>query len=245
MALIYQKTISDKCLVLDSRESAWFPLKCGAWTGLEIGVLFSLTSSSDHNAPYSNESIEYSNPYDGIFFGIKDTGFYLPLESGHFIGLTSAPSFGGTSTINGTNALYGSGFALYSIASSGASYAEIGIHSGFHLASPNASTGSTGFASFIGLKFEVTGIGTNGQSIRVLSSNDYFNAGTNDTSTAFLRGKLTAFPEHVSTTSYSYFTTGFVDGGGPLPIPEAFYVYMPFTQNRFRLHAIMATNLTV
>lgn len=241
MATILQKTPADKCVVLNSRESLWYPLNLGVWTGLSIGMMVSFTSSGNTNGLYTGESIPYTGANCGIFWGIADSGSYQPLQSGYFVGVATATGFDGTSgTIDGTGSVYGAANSLWSIAGSGGISTPLGIHSGFNIASPPLATGTGFFATFAGMKVEVTGLGTSGQSVRVLMSSDQALSGTNMTAITGLTGILSAFPPFVTASPYGYYTTGFVNGGGPLPIPSGLYVYMPFVNNRLRIHSIYA-----
>lgn len=238
MAVIYTKlpASGEKCLILNPREEFLQPFSVGSWTELRMGILYSLTSASDPNGLYSSETISYTDSLNGIYIGLKDADkTILPFQSGsHFIGIATAANSNLGNGILQSGLIQGYDTGLSFVATSGVTGVYDGAIGGLYPVLPVQSTGNSSFATFFGLKVVVTGLGSNGQSVSVSATNGVSGAGTNNTSLSYLQSQLD-YLDNLSGQSI-YYTTGFVNGAGPLPLPTALFVYLPFLQNSIRLH---------
>lgn len=246
MATIFlkQPASGNSCLVLDTREVFYQQLNpvswlSDGWTDLRIGMFYSLTTQNGLNSLYTPENLAYSTPDNGLLFGLTTTGTYSPSQfTSHYIGLTSSPISGSGSSALLSGAIHGANGRFYARVSSGYSGASSGSLSPIYPATPAMATGTTGFASYLGMRIEVTGLGTSGQSVKIQLDNGVSGVGTDDTSVELLRNRLGGFQAQ-SESNYIYYTTGFVNGGGPLPMPSGFIAYSPFLSNRLRIHTIL------
>lgn len=246
MAVIFYKQpeSGNKCLILDSREMLFQQLSptgwlSEGWTDLRVGMFYSFTALEVSNGLYSPETISYSTPDDGFLFGLTTTGVLCPSQiTSHYIGITSSPVSGSGSSALLSGVLHGANGRIYPLVTSGYSGTSSGSLNGIYPSLPAAATGSTGFASYLGMRIEVTGLWTEGQSVRIQLDNGVSGVGGNDTSVELLRYKLGGFQPQ-SQSEFMYYTTGFVNGGGALPLPSGFIAYAPFINNRLRIHTIL------
>lgn len=244
MATIFQKALpvsGENCLILNQGEALIYPFSVGSWTELRIGAFFSFTTASSDNATWSDETSNYTASKNGFFWGIKDSGISLPISSGaSFIGLGINTSFAGaTHVVTASQYVDGAapGSNFYQLFSTGTVVTGQTIGgTRLYLASATQQTGTTAFASYNGIKIQITGLGTAGQSVRLSSSVDSLY--TNDTSEVNLRQKLSAFAGS-ATSTFAYFTSGFVGGSGPLTLPSSLFLYSPFFNNRVRVHSLV------
>lgn len=215
------------------------PFDVGTWTQIRMGMLYSLTTTGNSNGLYTSESRDFGIAGDGIYVGIKDTGIQLPLQSGSlFIGAGTAAATGnGATSLTGIT-IQGFNGQISLFGSSGNSGIQCANIAGIYPTSPANATGNTAFAAFFGVRIEGTGIGTSGQSFRITASNGTSGAGTSNTSLPWLRSQLGYLTGDVN-TPYLYYTTGFENGGGPLPLPTSFFAYSPFLSNRLRIHGFV------
>lgn len=84
MATIYQKTASDKTLILSPREYFLRPFDFGTdWTEVRVGIFFGGVTSGGDNTQAVSETVAVSSAIDRIAFGIKDSATAaLPGQAG-------------------------------------------------------------------------------------------------------------------------------------------------------------------
>lgn len=102
MATIYQKTATDRCIILQPREAMLRKMNIPVgWSDLAIAMAFSITSDVGDNATPVTEALNVSSALDRISFGIKDDSTILPLMAGsRFIGLNTFTPWDSTVRIN-------------------------------------------------------------------------------------------------------------------------------------------------
>jgi len=102
MAAIYEKTSSDKALIIGPRESLTYPFDFGDWSQIRIGLEVFCFASSGFGFSGQPELIPLQdgiiNPTTCFFWGLKETGRNLennlPFTSGNnFIGYFAGTKF--------------------------------------------------------------------------------------------------------------------------------------------------------
>lgn len=239
MATIYQKTASDKTLILSPREYFLRPFDFGTdWTEVRIGMYFSGVTSGGDNTQAGSETVALSTAADRIAFGIKDSGTSsLPGTVGSvFLGALTATTR--SSECNGQG-FQGSSLGLlaaggYSGATlvGGATAQEMSNSMGFG----GGVADATGYCGFYGLQFVIAnrGLATQTVTIRASDATGSPIAGATYTASA-LRTLLNNGP-----WTGTAHTLAWNDGAAAYAIPDAVYVRMPFYNNRIRISAIRA-----
>lgn len=250
MSVIFQKSSPPfgNCLVLGIREAFYQPFNIGTWTEARMGMYYSFTAAPGSsnpdtfnvNSPYVGESMAYTGSPNGLFIGITNSGATtLPLAGNSiYAGISLSASFVSGSGILADGILKGfpnGSPNLTTLCSSGTGYQILGSFGGLYPVSPALSTGTSSYASFLGLRFVIGNVGQTGQTIDVSASTNQSGIGTNSISLDSLRAQLLSFPNQ-SIGTPQYFTTGFSSGGGPLPPPDSMLIYFPLDNNRIRIH---------
>jgi hypothetical protein len=232
MAIIYQKTVTDKTCILSPREYILRPFDFGTdWTEVRVGMYFSGIAASGDNTDSAAEQVTLSSASDRVAFGIKDSatsdlpGFGAAL----FLGCVSET--GSNAYCSGT---YFASFAASRVAAAG--YHETTLVNGSSsltaaLTYPASASGATGYAGFFALKFVISNRGTSSQSVAISATTTGTVAGTDYSATA-LQLLMN------NNTYQSPVTVAWNDGAIARTIPDAFYCRMPFYSNRIRLSAI-------
>lgn len=233
MATIYQKTVSDKTLILAPREFFLRPFDLGAWTEMRIGVFLSGVTSGGDNTDSVVESVTVNTAADRIAFGIKDSasndlpGFGSALFLGAVTETSAASESSATAFNSGNNRVSAAGYFATTLV--GGAFAQtIGQLLNF----PSAA-GATGYCGFAAIKFVITNLGASSQSVAISATSTTPIAGT-DYSASALRILMNnaVFGTPVA--------TAWNTGAAARTLPDAVYVRMPFYSNRIRLSAIRA-----
>lgn len=235
MALIYQKTVSDKTLILAPREFILRPFDFQAWTEMRFGIYFDGVASSGDNTNSAAETVALSTAADRIAFGIKDSA------TNDLPGFGAALFLGCVTETGGSSYCSGSAFSnLASVDSAAAGYHEttlVGGTSGQFLGTalnyPATCSGATGYNGFFAMKFVITNIGTSSQAVTISAVSTTPIAGT-DYSAQALR---------LAINNAVYGTTRSItwnDGAVARTLPDAIYIRMPFYSNRIRVSAMRA-----
>jgi hypothetical protein len=254
MATIYQKLAAsgDNCLILEPKEALLYPFSFD-YTYIKMGMFVSYTTLEENNG-YSatSETIASANlttDYKNVFLcGFKDNSPLNPLRSGTFVGASvfkvGANNFllkqSANNCITNTNTASGliSQTGTYSLFQYNSNWTTNDSLSSncFPLPTSTLATGSGAYAAFWGLSLKIANKGTTGQSVSLGIAKNSYAAGFSDISNTAMRNLMSdAFTEG----SYSPLTSGFVSGAGPLPLPNAVYVYSPFINNRLRIHSVL------
>lgn len=232
MAKIYAKPIAtgtDKCLILDPREAIIYPFNIGDWTEARLGFFVSMCHTIGDNTNAVNESVNADNPSNAWAIGLKNNDTNLPISSGaKFWGI--CPSTVTSINVSATNA---SG-AHRTIVADGSTI--IGTSASFHgnmYLNPGATL-TSGFAYFLGLKFNITNKGLATQTVGM----QYDSKATtySDTSISALRARLVGFaPDSASGSSGLAWNTG----TEAKAIPDTIFMRFPFANNRIRIHSLL------
>lgn len=244
MATIFQKTATDNCIVLDSRESLTYPFSLGNWSEIRLGIEMSIVAiTGGYNTVGTDETVGGTSQTNSFYFGFKNTGTLFPdTISGFFVGVIP----------NGVGANYTAAPGGLNGRLSQASTADLnwGIQSGStsrvgplldtssrHIwAGGDSVANSTLYCSRQGLRVILISGNTTNQFLQL----DTFNNSTTDY-TPNITG-LRSFMDLMANSSsgtYQFLTNGFVGGGAPLPFPNAFFIYNPFISNQIRIHTLV------
>lgn len=234
MALIYQKD-TEKTLILSPRESYQRAFDFGLdWTEIRLGMYFSGISAAGDNSASVNETVNINNASDRIAYGIKNSTNtnYPGTADSIFIG---ALSNGSSSQCNGEN-FYSqpstllAGGGLYGITQILPGSPNLGAG----LIYPNSPAGSTSYCGAAILRIVISNRGLSNQSVVVSSAFTKTISGS-DYSSAALR-TLMNNASWVAAGSFNW-----NDGSVAYPIPDAFYIRLPFYNNRIRISCMRAT----
>lgn len=236
MATIYQKTVSDKTLILAPREFILRPFDFQLWTEMRLGVFFGGVTSGGDNTQSSSETVTLSTSADRICFGLKNSSTNdIPGVTGSlFLGAMTGTGlssqmpggidFGTTGT---SNNLSGGGYdGTTLVGGTTAEYIE-------DMKFPSDTSAATSYNGFYAVKFVITNRGSSSQSISISSTAARTVSGT-DYSAQALR-LLINNATYGTPASVAWNT-----GAAARTIPDAIYIRMPFYSNRIRISAMRA-----
>ena len=239
MALVYEKIVGDKTVILEPREGAIrIPLaSANPWTEWRIAVALSLTSTAASNAAYPSESFVTSTVYDRFACGLKNSSNDdLPGVAGtSFWGLL-------TRNTNTVSIVHTTGaFDLGSSGNPGLTVAEgtsiaSASNASFSTLKWSTSTetqAATLFANLLGIRLVINNRGTATQTVQMAMGTNHVNV--TDTSETALRAYL------VGLSSWSALTAAVTanDGVTAYAVPDAFFFRCPLLSSRIRLHNVM------
>lgn len=237
----------DRTLILDPRQAMVYPFPYEDWTILNMGMLISATSAIEDNA-YLNWSANFKysvntqTPRDRIYIGLKGNNPDFPGENGeNFMGILA------TSGANDIRRV-SNGFSNASMAfenNTSPEVIDVGVvhnNGGFSSSSINymkipcaeCMSGSGNYSSFHALHFTINNKGESGQSVTIkYCTTMEDNAGGIPKKTDNeLKNMMAAGP---------YTTIGtfpWNNSGGPYDIPDAIFMYIPWSQVRLRIHNV-------
>jgi hypothetical protein len=240
--IMYQ---NEKNLLLEPREAFYRPFNFGEWTEMRIGMLFRLVSTASDSGSIITESISVNNDSDKVYIGLKDSGSNMPGVSGtNFIGMASFTGSGIRS--DGANPSYvsfgdyGNSFyhRLYLTAFSGSNMYRAYFYEATNL-SPQFSGSASGsnYNGFYGVKFTLLNSGSANQQVQVQYKRTYLTlvgSSSADLHSHIIDNSGWTNPPASSTASWA---TG-------IPLPNSFFVYSPFYNNRLRMAAIEAIKIS-
>ena len=240
MSNIYEKISGDKTLVLAPREGFMRKFNVGEWTDMAMGMYFT-GIRGDNTAISPSETVTIVTNADRITVGLKNSSnTILPGFSGsYFVGagiIVSATSCTATWASN-----YGENTAENNLTAIGYNgTASIGgSDSNYKLSSlsfpENGGTAASSYNAFFGVRFVITNRGASNQTILV----KYAKAAVpgTDYSTDALRIQLNNQTWNNPTGGTSY-PIAWNDGVSALPIPDAFWVRMPYNINSIRMSSV-------
>lgn len=240
MSNIYEKITGDKTLVLTARDGFMRKFNFGTWTDMAIGIYF--TGIVGNNTAISgDENVNIITHADRMTFGLKNSSnTILPgFPGSYFVGACSRI---GDSQATALGSSYGNNNGQFpSIGFYGDTVTSGGTtnHSCNNIAFPNGGgTGATSYNGFTGLRFIISNLGASNQSILVKWGRTDTVAGT-DYSTAALVTQMNNQNWQLPSGGASY-TIAWNDGATAYPIPDAFWIRMPFYTNIIRMSSIAA-----
>lgn len=240
MALVYEKIVGDKTVILEPREACIrIPLaSANPWTELRIAIAVSATSTAASNAAYPSESFAASTVYDRFAWGLKNsdtddlpgvagTSFWgILTPNGQTVDITHTTGSFNAGTLGKTYAVWDGATLIDS-----ESPAD-GLN--FYFGTSTEVQAATLFAAFWGMRIVITNRGAATQTVQFAASDDSHGNKTDCSETA-LRTFLTALPGFTSLCPAITANSG----GVALDVPDAFFFRMPLLSSRVRLHNVM------
>lgn len=237
MGSIVQKVAADRVLILDPREFHTRQFDFDNWTEMRMGFFFSGVAAIGDNTASASEEVTQITVDDLITVGLKNSDTDdLPGQAGSlFIG---AKSYSSKANCNGAAFFSNAGSnKLTAAAYNGASLIG-GAGSDLNgLDYASNVTGITTYNGFWVLKLVITNRGLATQSI-ALSTGQTSNVSGADYSPSALRTLMN------SATFTVPVTLAWNDGVAARPIPDSYWIRLPFYSNRIRLSCIRATRYT-
>jgi len=264
MPTIYEKVLDsvpvsgDRMCILDTREALVYPFPYDDWNVLTMSFVVSITTAeSDNGYTYWGHNGGYtrggSNPTNRIFFGLKGDSENFPgVEQEVFIGaLTSS---GDAFVRSVYNAFAGPSMALENYQNNLIDFGvvhsngrmQVKPHNDYFMTpNPDAQMSSGigtfsnnySYGAFHTMRFTVNDKGKANQSISV----EYYTNMAHNGSDPEGYGPLKDSDMHEMMETRSYSTIGtfpWNNAGGPYDIPNAIFMYLPFTEVRLRVHRL-------
>lgn len=242
MSTIFQKTATDICQVLDSREGLTYPFDLGNWSEIRVGVELSYiaTTGAGYNTPpVSDETQGGTTLTNAFLMGFRNTGTLFPdTVNGLHIGFvpanpeTMSVSEGRIRQASFSRLPIGIVLGAVSAISNTLDSTSRTVYIG-----GSSASAATQYAAQHGFRVRLTGQGSSGQFMQL----DTFNNTTN-----YVTPSVTGLRQFLSTAAasvsgaYYPLTSGFVYPAGPLTFPNAFFLYAPFLSGSIRIHTIVA-----
>ena len=236
---IYQKTASDKCLIIEPRQSMRREMLLPAtWSHIRLGIAISAASTSDYNSAPTNESVTRTGYSDDFIWGIKTGGNQHPYETGeNFIGCWfNSNDYNSFKTMLGSD--YGATFIgstsntsahiSSAISNNGSvSKAPISSNQGIqYIRAGDTPTLSTNYAHI-----DVLDIVVSGTQVNVRATCDSARSDFSDLE-MYNAISLATFPmSGIPVTSGAFWSVG------ETPDVNNFYLHNPFYHNRLRIHS--------
>jgi hypothetical protein len=255
MANIFDKALTsgfDRTLVLDQREGLVYPIPFTDWNAIRVGAFFSFTTSSNDNgdiaadlgSPNTTYDLAIQSPLDKIYFGLKhNNGNFPGTNNEPFVGICSPY----THAMFNTSRSPGYDFSLgafsngaelepgtilsnntFSMSSLNADNAFVPYDLGSHNGWPT----TTNYAKFICFELAVNNKGQPTQRLSITTHTPNFSV--TDTSNQSLKNLMLTN----STNRTDRGTTTWSISGIPYDLPNAIFMYVPFTQIRMRIHNV-------
>lgn len=227
---------SENSLILGNREAFYRQFNFGSWNELRIGMLFRFVGNSSDTSSYSNETVTVTTLTDKLYFGLKSTGSNMPGVSG--------TNFIGSATINTTDLsaanvgtyYYNAGntYALYLMATSGSATSQSIFTNNTGgtqaMTYPSYPFSTTNYDGFYGLKFTLQNSGSVSQSIALSYKRNADNSGSGSADLHSLLISDSSWSTMPQPNSASWVPS--------ISIPDCFFVYSPFYNNRIRMSAV-------
>jgi hypothetical protein len=235
--IIYQSANNENLLLLNSRESFVRPLDLGVWNEVRVGMLFNFTNNTADSGSINLETVSVLSNSDRIYFGLKSDGSDFPGTSGtNFIGAMTVTTSSMVSTARAGQTV-SSVTHMFAGASSGSAgiYAPIsGTGTTTSIETNNATTNT----AFYGLKLVLQNSGSESQNVAISYKKLTASAGS---SSYDLHSKLVT-----DDTGWALLPSGSgtVPWATGIPLPDNFYVYFPFYNNRVRLTYIEVAKIS-
>lgn len=266
MAYIYAKpntygAVDDNTLVLGVREALIYPFSLGDWSEIRVSYWLSYTNSTDLNGLYTAENTAgaRTNYKQGGWWGLKDSGTDFPSQGQSVfmgIGNGNGAAYGdGASISDGSLLPTNAGGGAETLFSSGTLSTSAGYNSpAIYLPSPSESITTGNYASFYSQRYRLTRTGPGGKTgVYMYWSADEssYNTPPQNYSIANLRTKaLNAIYRGQDTSPSSSLWTGYwtsdftVNGSTSIAFPNSIFIYLPFFNNRLRIHALLVEKIS-
>lgn len=242
MAEKFTKATTDDTVVHAARELYRRKFNIGAdWTRMRIGAFVSFTNTASLDGTPTTETIGNATPADRFAFGIAkySAATLLPGEAGqNFIGFNNhltenvglRISPGDEVLFNAANTFFNGGCTIGTVRNTVSTNANTGSGP-LRLPTAAEMTGTTAWARFWALEIEILNRGTATQQVAIRLQNTP--AATGLVTDTDVRAALSAFTPFATPVT----TQNFHIGGVPTEIPDAVLFYVPFLNNRLRVHA--------
>lgn len=241
MATIYQKTVDDKCLILEPREALQRELNLpDDWKRVRIAIGLSITGSvSDPNTLPTLETITRLTELDRFYFGLKTSEVNAPHVAGKFVGISDYSSNPSSYPLSISSGYYIGNEAnvIFSfqptICDAGIRYQTASATGSNQIYVTSNPTNTTNYGAFVVLEIDVRTPGT--LICRMGGSAEWIaqGAATTDFSDAALRDRL----QNASFSPATTLTSGVYWGAGENPGTTHMYFRLPFFNNRARIHS--------
>lgn len=242
--IAYQKTVTDKTIILSPREALIRPFDFGDdWTEMRFGFFVGgVTAAGDNTGISSSEFLTLSTFADRLTIGLKDNTDDLPGVAGtNFVGFGSDATHEAADQRMGIYGASPGPYAcrLHGLMSIGTSFTSrslvSGLASGLNYPASASLTGSSGYNGFWAAKFVIADRGLATQTIAVSGSTTQNVAGT-DYSESALRTLLNNSTYTSAGTAFDWF-----DGvPAARAIPNCIWIRNPYFSNRIRLSCMRA-----
>lgn len=236
MAEIYLKS-AENTLILSPREGVQRPFNFDAWTEVRIGMYLGGVTAAGDNTQAVVETVNISSYLDRITFGLKTNDALMPGQVGcKFIGVTSTTrsELSSLSMFGSADAVTGFYNGMNGAKSVDATFTTLTTPAVSGIRYPSDISGASSYCGFYALKFLVTDAGLSTQKIQVLFSQNNTVSGSNYSAAALLTD--------INNATYTSMGAAFDwnDGAAAYDLPDAFWLRMPFFNNRIRVSAIRA-----
>lgn len=240
MAEKFTKATTDDTVVHAARELYRRKFNIGAdWTKMRIGAFVSFTNTASLDGTPTTEAIGNATPADRFAFGIAkySAATLLPGEAGqNFIGMnnhlteTTDLRIGANDEVlfNVAATLFNGGCTIGTVRNTVSANANAAA---LRLPTAAEMTGTTAWARWWAIEIEILNRGTATQQAAIRMQ--HTPAATGLVTDTDVRAALSAFTPFATPVT----TQNFHIGGVPTEIPDAVLFYVPFLNNRLRVHA--------
>lgn len=237
-AKIYEKTVTDKALILAPREGLQRKFDLGSnWTEMRLGMLLApVDAANDNTCDTVDENITLSTHVDRMTIGLKTESSDIPGVAGtNFLGVSTDENwvadrggFGVFSTISTAN------YRLAATKGVGATFTSLAKQAlGFGLRFNFDPSGAVDYAKFFGLKFVIANRGLATQTVTISMADELGGLGT-DYSANKLRERMNNATYEALGGALDWF-----DGTpAALPIPNCVWIRSAAYNYRLRIHAL-------
>lgn len=231
MALIYLKGAENTC-ILAPREMTVRPFNFGAWTEMRMGIFFTMVTAAGDDANAVNETVVIASALDYMAFGIKTNNTTPARTAGtDFIGLMNQTAQSSLLTAGAPGNLNSAGNPRGVYLNDAAVLSEA---TNLGQADFPQAAGAAGYNGFLGLRFVITNLGLVNQQINLGFGIRSSVAGVDYSVTALRTQILSGGSTGYTMGGPRDWNTGVV----ARVVPDAFYVRMPFFNNRIRMSAM-------
>ena len=242
MATIYQKTPSDKCIILEPGEVLTRPMALPAtWSHIRLAVAVSLTGLSSEDSAATSETLSYLGEAFHFYFGISSGSIGVNQPGSKFIGisdnnngsyrLTVYPGNSSDSSVgNAANSVYG---YVSTICENGvSSRANLAGYGDSNMFSSGVSSQPSNYACIWVVDIQITDSGGYYSYLQLTTS-----ISTNSNQSSFSDSDL-----RTALSSGTFSSPNRTSDGQAFwparttPDVDTFYFSLPLNQNRVRIH---------
>ncbi len=251
MAIIYSKTTAttpEQCLILGVREALVYPFDLGTWTEIRVGLFVSPThATGDGNVISVDESVGNpagTTPKSNFYIGLKDSGSALPNTFGaNYIGWGNGYGSAQPGTIgNGLLANHVAGNVYYPrhLSNNTTATTVATNFEGIFTTAPHANIVNTTSYASRNIFRVVMGSTPGGKSTIIWQMmNNLTNHVAGPYTAEVMRQYMLSSTFEGGNYPTGYWTTSLSPTGDNLTPPNALFIYVPFFNNRIRIHGIV------